>query len=51
MFRALAPDTAPQPDQLQDALLAVYAKFDLFDGTVHPKAALHLHLDLSLIHI
>ena len=45
LFRALAPDTAPQPDQLQDALLAVYAKFDLFDGTVHPKAALHLHLD------
>ena len=45
LFRALAPDTAPQPDQLQDALLAVYARFDLFDGTVHPKAALHLHLD------
>ena len=45
LFRALAPDTAPQPDQLQDALLAVYATFDLFDGTVHPKAALHLHLD------
>ena len=45
LFRVLAPDTAPQPDQLQDALLAVYAKFDLFDGTVHPKAALHLHLD------
>ena len=45
LFRALAPDTAPQPDQLQDALLAVYAAFDLFDGTVHPKAALHLHLD------
>lgn len=37
LFRALAPDTAPQPDQLQDALLAVYAKFDLFDGTVHQK--------------
>ncbi|MBD9289459.1 MAG: hypothetical protein EGQ68_05315, partial [Faecalibacterium sp.] len=45
LFRALAPDTAPQPDQLQDALLAVYATFGLFDGTVHPKAALHLHLD------
>ncbi len=42
---ALSPDTAPQPDQLKAALLAVYAKFDLFDGTVHQKAALHLHLD------
>ena len=45
LFQALAPDTAPEPAQLQDALLAVYAKFDLFDGTVHEKAALHLHLD------
>ncbi len=42
---ALAPDTAPQPDQLTGRPLAVYATFDLFDGTVHPKAALHLHLD------
>ena len=30
---------------LKAALLAVYAKFELFNGTVHQKAGLHLHLD------
>ena len=42
---ALAPEQAPAPEQLKAALLAVYAKFDLFDGTIRQKAALHLHLD------
>ena len=42
---ALAPESAPEPAQLKAEILAVYAKFNLFDGTVHQKAALHLHLD------
>ena len=42
---ALAPEQAPAPERLKAALLAVYAKFDLFDGTIRQKAALHLHLD------
>ena len=33
------------PEQVKAALLAVDAKFDLFDGTIRQKAALHLHLD------
>ena len=42
---ALAPTEVPEPARLKAALLALYAKFDLFDGAVHQKAALHLHLD------
>ena len=42
---ALSPETPPKPDKLKAALLAVYAKFELFNGTVHQKAGLHLHLD------
>ena len=42
---ALGPETPPRPEELKAALLAVYAKFELFDGTVHQKAGLHLHLD------
>ena len=42
---ALSPETPPKPDELKAALLAVYAKFELFNGTVHQKAGLHLHLD------
>ena len=42
---ALAPEQVPEPEQLKAEILAVYAKFNLFDGTVHQKAALHLHLD------
>ena len=42
---ALSPETPPKPDELKTALLAVYAKFELFNGTVHQKAGLHLHLD------
>jgi len=42
---ALSPETPPRPEELKAALLAVYAKFELFDGTVHQKAGLHLHLD------
>ena len=42
---ALSPETPPKPDELRAALLAVYAKFELFNGTVHQKAGLHLHLD------
>ena len=43
--RRLSPETPPKPDELKAALLAVYAKFGLFNGTVHQKAGLHLHLD------
>ena len=42
---ALAPEHVPEPDQLKAEILSIYAKFNLFDGTVHQKAALHLHLD------
>ena len=42
---ALAPEHVPEPDQLKAEISALYAKFNLFDGTVHQKAALHLHLD------
>ena len=42
---ALSPETPPKPDELKAALLAVYAQFELFNGTVHQKAGLHLHLD------
>ena len=42
---ALAPETAPVPEQLRDGLCGVFAKFALFDGKVRPKAALHLHLE------
>ena len=42
---ALAPQTPPAPEALKTALLKVFADAKLFDGTVHKKAALHLHLD------
>ena len=38
-------ETVPEPEQLKAEILSIYAKFNLFDGTVHQKAALHLHLD------
>ena len=34
---ALSPETPPKPDELKAALLAVYAKFELFNGTVHQR--------------
>ena len=42
---ALAPQTPPEPAALKPALLALFAREKLFDGTVHKKAALHLHLE------
>ena len=42
---ALAPQTPPEPAALKPALLALFARAKLFDGTVHKKAALHLHLE------
>ena len=42
---ALAPETPPKPEELKASVLALYAKFALFDGTVHQKLALHLHLE------
>ena len=42
---ALAPETPPKPEELTASVLAFYAKFALFDGTVHQKLALHLHLE------
>ena len=42
---ALAPETAPLPEQLRAGLCGIFAKFALFDGKVRPKAALHLHLE------
>ncbi len=45
LAKALAPDTPPAPAALKDALLAVFAKASLFDGTLRQKPALHLHLE------
>ena len=45
LAQALAPETPPAPAELKDALLAVFAKANLFDGTVRQKPALHLHLE------
>ena len=45
LAKALAPDTPPAPAVLKDALLSVFAKANLFDGTVRQKPALHLHLE------
>lgn len=45
LAKALAPDTPPAPAALKDALLSVFAKASLFDGTVRQKPALHLHLE------
>ena len=45
LAKALAPDTPPAPAALKDALLSVFAKASLFDGTVRQKHALHLHLE------
>lgn len=45
LAKALAPDTPPAPAALKDALLSVFAKASLFDGTLRQKPALHLHLE------
>ena len=45
LAKALAPDTPPAPAALKDALLSVFAKANLFDGTVRQKPALRLHLE------
>ena len=42
---ALAPKAPPKPDELKAAVLALYAKFALFDGKIRQKAGLHLHLE------
>ena len=42
---ALAPAEAPEPEKLKAEILSIYAKFELFDGKIRQKAALHLHLD------
>ena len=41
---ALEPETVPEPAQLKNDLLALFAKFALFDGKVRQKPALHLRL-------
>ena len=41
---ALEPESAPEPAQLKNDLLALFAKFALFDGKVRQKPALHLRL-------
>ena len=41
---ALEPEAVPEPAQLKNDLLALFAKFALFDGEVRQKPALHLRL-------
>lgn len=41
---ALAPENIPEPALLKNDLLALFAKFALFDGKVRQKPALHLRL-------
>ena len=45
LLAALSPAVPPEPGELKAALLAIYAKFELFSGKVHEKAGLHLHLE------
>ena len=45
LFTALAVQEPPAPEQLKISVLALYQKFNLFDGQIHQKAALHLHLE------
>ena len=45
LAQALAPARPPEAGQLKAALLALFAKFALFDGKVHQKPGLHLHLE------
>lgn len=42
---ALAPETPPKPEELKAAVLALYARFALFDGKIRQKVGLHLHLE------
>ena len=39
---ALAPEHVPEPEQLKAEILSIYAKFNLFDGTVHQNAVADL---------
>ena len=41
---ALEPEAVPEPAQLKNDLLVLFAKFALFDGKVRQKPALHLRL-------
>ena len=45
LCEALLPGTPPKPEELKTTLLALYARFALFDGQIHAKAGLHLHLE------
>ncbi len=44
LVNALSPHQIPEPDQLQAAVLAIYKHFLLFDGQIHRKKALRLHV-------
>lgn len=41
---ALSPKQPPEPDQIQEEILAIYKRFLLFDGEIHQKRALHFHV-------
>lgn len=41
---ALSPKQLPEPEQIQEEILAIYKRFLLFDGKIHQKRALHVHV-------
>lgn len=43
LYAELTPQIMPETDRLIDAVLAIYRKFNLFDGVKHEKKALRLH--------
>ncbi len=44
LANALSPHQIPEPNQLQAEVLAIYKHFLLFDGQIHRKKALRLHV-------
>ena len=45
LAEALAVTTPPKSEELKGTILALYAKFALFDGKIRQKVGLHLHLE------
>lgn len=43
LYAELTPQRMPETDRLIDTVLAIYRKFNLFDGVKHEKKALRLH--------
>lgn len=44
LYAALTPEQVPPKERLESEILAMYKRFLLFDGQVHHKKALHVHV-------